>query len=80
MKLDARAHRWSTWLVCVNAVLSTFFAELLNQSGLMSRALTCRCAPVAIINQRHPHPRSAFHRLVVRVAFMPSSGRVCVGR
>jgi hypothetical protein len=43
MKLDARAHRWSTWLVCVNAVLSTFFAELLNQSGLMSRALTCRC-------------------------------------
>jgi hypothetical protein len=38
------------------------------------------CAPVAKINQRHPHPRSAFHRLVVRVAFMPSSGRVCVGR
>ena len=46
MKLEGlkiEIHRRSTWLVCVHAVLSTFFAELLNQSGLMSRALTCRC-------------------------------------
>ena len=39
MKLEGlkiEIHRRSTWLVCVHAVLSTFFAELFNRSGIFN--------------------------------------------